>query len=51
MRRFLEDPIFRRTPDGMVAADLEEFRRTHADDLALFRLIPPSRSAAQPREL
>jgi FkbH-like protein len=46
MRRFLEDPIFRRTPDGMVAADLEEFRRTHADDLALFRLIPPSRSAA-----
>jgi FkbH-like protein len=46
MRRFLEDPIFRLTPDGMVAADLAEFQRGHADDRALFALIPPSRSHA-----
>ncbi|HEX9607689.1 MAG TPA: hypothetical protein VF962_10690 [Gemmatimonadaceae bacterium] len=44
MRRFLEDPNFRRHPDGIVAIDLAEFRSTYADDLALFALMPPSGS-------
>src|SRR6266849_6132858 len=32
MRRFLEDPNFRRHPDGIVAIDLAEFRNTYADE-------------------
>jgi FkbH-like protein len=44
MRRFLEDPVFRRHANGVIAVDLTEFRRTHVDDLALFALLPPSRS-------
>jgi FkbH-like protein len=43
MRRFLEDPTFRHEADGIIAVDLAEFRRKHADDLTLFAVIPPSR--------
>jgi FkbH-like protein len=43
MRQFLEDPVFCRRADGMIDVDLAEFRRAHADDLALFALMPPSR--------
>jgi FkbH-like protein len=44
IRLFLEDSTFRRGADGMIAVDLTEFRNAHVDDLALFALMPPSRS-------
>ena len=47
IRLFLEDPSFRGHADGMIAVDLEKFRSTHSDDLALFALIPPSRSCGE----
>jgi len=45
MRLFLEDSTFHREADGMITVDLTEFRNAHVDDLALFALTPPSRSA------
>jgi FkbH-like protein len=47
MRRFLEDPSFRRGTAQTITVDLNEFRRTHTDDLALFRLAVPGRSPAE----
>lgn len=44
MRQFLEDPVFRRTPNGMIALDLSELRRAHANHLALFSLTAPGHS-------
>jgi FkbH-like protein len=44
MRRFLTDPNFRRHADGMIVADLAKFRSTHAEDVALFALMPSGRS-------
>jgi len=42
IRLFLADPAFRSSgASEMVAIDLAEFRRIHADDLAMFRVIPP----------
>ena len=46
MRRFLEDPAFGRHADGLIPVDLAEFRRAHVEDLALFAVVPPSRSRA-----
>ena len=48
MRMFLDDPAFHQhVESGTITVDWAEFRRSHADDLAMFTVVAPQFASAR----